>query len=133
MERNGIIGPGSRSEQVSIHVDSSVLSALQDVMESEYPTLLDVFLEDSEQRVAQLRQARCAVAPDLQALSLNAHSFKGSSANMGAFRLSELCRQLEEQSRLGKQEELDRLIEQIDAEYLTVRRLFIAERRLYNS
>ena len=118
---------------MSIHVDSSVLSALQDVMEGEYPTLLDVFLEDSEQRVAQLHAACHSPAPDLQALSLNAHSFKGSSANMGAFKLSELCRQLEDQSRLGKRDELERLIEQIDAEYLTVRRLFIAERRLYNS
>ncbi|MEG5265772.1 Hpt domain-containing protein [Pseudomonas sp. JDS28PS106] len=118
---------------MSIHVDSSVLSALQDVMEGEYPTLLDVFLEDSEQRVAQLHAACHSPAPDLQALSLNAHSFKGSCANMGAFKLSELCRQLEDQSRLGKRDELERLIEQIDAEYLTVRRLFIAERRLYNS
>ena len=41
---------------MSIHLDYSVLNALQEVMEDEYPTLLDVFLKDSEQRVEQLRQ-----------------------------------------------------------------------------
>ncbi|RMO36508.1 hypothetical protein ALQ43_04477 [Pseudomonas savastanoi pv. glycinea] len=33
---------------MSIHLDYSVLNALQEVMEDEYPTLLDVFLKDSE-------------------------------------------------------------------------------------
>lgn len=42
---------------MSIHLDYSVLNALQEVMEDEYPTLLDVFLKDSEQRIAQLRLA----------------------------------------------------------------------------
>ena len=115
-----------------IHVDSAVLSALQDVMEDEYPTLLDVFLKDSEQRVAQLRQGFDSSSPDLQALSLDAHSFKGSSANMGALQLSELCRQLEDQTRRGKRAGLEQLVAQIYSEYLTVRRLFSAERQLYS-
>lgn len=134
MERGGIIGPESwsRSEQVSSHLDSSVLIALQDVMEEEYPTLLDVFLKDSEQRVAQLRQCLNGPAPDLQALSLDAHSFKGSSGNMGALQLSELCRQLEEQARRGQREGLELLVDQISSEYLTVRRLFDAERQLFS-
>ena len=118
---------------MSSHLDSSVLVTLQDVMEDEYPTLLDVFLKDSEQRVAQLRQVLNGPAPDLQALSLDAHSFKGSSGNMGALQLSELCRQLEEQARRGQPEGLNQLIDQIHSEYLTVRRLFDAERQLYSS
>ena len=118
---------------MSIHVDTSVLSALQDVMEDEYPTLLDVFLKDSEQRVTQLRQSIDGPTPDLQALSLDAHSFKGSTANMGALQLSELCRQLEDQTRLGKREGIEQLIAQIHSEYLTVRRLFAAERQLFIS
>ncbi|MDF2642978.1 MAG: hpt protein [Pseudomonas sp.] len=118
---------------MAIHVDTSVLSALQDVMEDEYPTLLDVFLNDSEQRVTQLRQVLDGPAPDLQALSLDAHSFKGSTANMGALQLSELCRQLEDQTRLGKREGIEQLIDQIQSEYVTVRRLFAAERQLFVS
>jgi len=116
---------------VSIHLDYSVLSALQDVMEDEYPTLLDVFLKDSELRLLQLRSAADDRNPDLQALSLTAHSFKGSSSNMGALRLSELCRQLEERARQQESSGLTELIGKIDTEYLTVRRLFNAERQFF--
>ncbi|MBX9764643.1 MAG: Hpt domain-containing protein, partial [Pseudomonadaceae bacterium] len=40
-----------------IHLDSAVLAALQDVMEDEYPVLLDTFLVDSGERLLLLRQA----------------------------------------------------------------------------
>jgi HPt (histidine-containing phosphotransfer) domain-containing protein len=113
-----------------IHLDYSVLSTLQDVMEGEYATLLDVYLRDSEQRIAQLRLRLEAEAPDLQELSLTAHSFKGSSSNMGALRLSELCQQLEERARQGEVAGLEALIGSIASEFATVRRLFDAERLL---
>jgi HPt (histidine-containing phosphotransfer) domain-containing protein len=118
---------------VSIHLDYSVLTALQEVMEDEYPTLLDVFLKDSEQRIAQLRLAVGSRNPDFQELSLNAHSFKGSSSNMGALQLSELCRQLEEQARQQQFAGLAELIGTIDSEYMTIRGLFNSERQLFVS
>ncbi|KPC33293.1 Hpt domain-containing protein [Pseudomonas syringae pv. cilantro] len=118
---------------MSIHLDYSVLNALQEVMEDEYPTLLDVFLKDSEQRLQQLRLAVAACDLDLQELSLNAHSFKGSSSNMGALRLSDLCRELEEQARQQKPSGLAELVGKIDSEYLTVRGLFNAERQFFVS
>lgn len=113
-----------------IHVDYGVLSTLQEVMEGEYGTLLDVYLRDAEQRVAQLRLTLEAEAPDLQELSMTAHSFKGSSSNMGALHLSELCRQLEERARYGEVAGVDGLIASIASEFVTVRRLFDAERQL---
>ena len=51
-----------------IHLDSNVLAALQDVMEDEYPVLLDTFLLDSEERLLGLRQAQQAA--DAQGLRL---------------------------------------------------------------
>nr|WP_165441238.1 MULTISPECIES: Hpt domain-containing protein [Pseudomonas] len=102
-------------------------------MEDEYPTLLDVFLKDSEQRIAQLRLAVGSRNPDFQELSLNAHSFKGSSSNMGALQLSELCRQLEEQARQQQFAGLAELIGTIDSEYMTIRGLFNSERQLFVS
>ncbi|KAA8694771.1 Hpt domain protein [Pseudomonas caricapapayae] len=118
---------------MSIHLDYSVLNALQEVMEDEYPTLLDVFLKDSEQRIAQLLLAVQAASPDFQELSLTAHSFKGSSSNMGALQLSELCRQLEEQARQQRFTGLTELIGKIDSEYMTIRGLFNSERQLFVS
>lgn len=34
-----------------IHLDDAVLASLQDVMEDEYPILLDTFVADSEERL----------------------------------------------------------------------------------
>ncbi|RMQ44832.1 Hpt domain-containing protein [Pseudomonas cichorii] len=116
---------------MSIHLDYSVLSVLQEVMEDEYPTLLDVFIKDSEQRVSQLRRAVDTEMLDLQELSLTAHSFKGSSSNMGALLLSDLCRELEERARQQQRIGLEDLIGRIDSEYLTIRQLFDAERQLF--
>jgi HPt (histidine-containing phosphotransfer) domain-containing protein len=112
-----------------IHLDSAVLAALQDVMEDEYPVLLDTFLVDSEERLLLLRQAQQQT--DAQNLRLAAHSFKGSCSNMGASLLAGLCKQLEE---AGRREQLDLapdLIEQIEREFAIVRILFKSERQRY--
>ncbi|MFJ4145741.1 Hpt domain-containing protein [Pseudomonas sp. NPDC089734] len=116
---------------MSIHLDYNVLNVLQEVMEDEYPTLLEVFLKDSEQRLSQLRRIADSPAPDLQELSLIAHSFKGSSSNMGALLLSDLCRQLEERARRQEPAGIGELIGTLANEYLTVRRLFDAELQLF--
>ena len=77
-----------------IHLDDAVLAALQDVMEDEYPILLDTFVADSEERLRLLHQARAE--GDAQGLRLAAHSFKGSCSNMGAVLLAGLCKELED-------------------------------------
>ncbi len=118
----------------AVHMDYSVLTTLRDVMEDEYLTLLDVFVKDSDLRMTLLRQAllaaRIGSAPlDFVELGLAAHSFKGSSSNMGAVHLSELCRQLEQQARDQVADGLQSLVESIDDEYQVIRRLFDAERQ----
>lgn len=115
----------------AVHLDYSVLTTLQEVMEDEYPTLLDVFIKDSEYRISRMRQLMHAKACDLPELSLMAHSFKGSCGNMGALRLAELCRELEERSRYGESAGLGELLGAIETEYATVRRLFDAERQFF--
>lgn len=112
-----------------IHLDSAVLAALQDVMEDEYPVLLDTFLADSEERLLVLRQAEQAA--DAQSLRLSAHSFKGSCSNMGALMLAGLCKQLEEVGRREQLELVPDLVEQIEREFAIVRILLKSERQRY--
>lgn len=104
------------------HIDHKVLSELQDVMEGEYLTLLGVFLDDSLKRLDQLHAARSA-----EELRMVAHSLKGSSGNMGAQVLSDLCRQLEERVKQPPLLAIEDLINQIDREHYAVRQLFLAE------
>ncbi|TLG91323.1 Hpt domain-containing protein, partial [Pseudomonas edaphica] len=104
---------------LEIHLDPDVLTGLQEVMESEYPKLLDTFLDDSQKRIDALRKSR----GDAKALGRIAHSFKGSSGNLGAVRLAQLCQRLEVES-VELSADLGALVDQIDHEFALVRPLY---------
>ncbi|MCW2267455.1 histidine kinase [Pseudomonas sp. MYb187] len=104
------------------HIDRKVLSDLQEVMDDGYLHLLETFLDDSEKRLSQLHEAKNATE-----LGHAAHSFKGSSSNMGALALAELCRQLEERVKQQPLYGIEDLINQIDREYTLVRQLYSDE------
>lgn len=112
---------------VDLHLDPEVLSGLQEVMEGEYPKLLDTFLDDSQKRVEALRKAR----GDAQALGRIAHSFKGSSGNLGAVRLAQLCQRLEAESVGPGVGDLGALVDQIDREFALVKPLYETERQRF--
>ena len=107
-----------------IHLDRDVLSALQEVMEDEYSTLLDTFLADSKERLSLLRKA-----DDAETLGATAHSFKGSCSNMGAIRLAQLCNELEQRARQTPLEGIEKLVGEIDGEFAIIRPLYEAERQ----
>lgn len=111
------------------HLDANVLLTLQQVMEGEYPQLLDAFLGDSEERL-RLLQAACQRGEG-EALRRAAHSFKGSCSNMGAAQLAEHCQALEEAAQSGQLQRAAGLIEQIEREFAIVRILCRAERQRF--
>ncbi|MGI3748402.1 MAG: Hpt domain-containing protein [Janthinobacterium lividum] len=117
-------------------VDLNVLSTLRDVMEAEYPALLKVFISDSTLRVNDMTLLlrdptfTTSATASLQRLGLMAHSFKGSTGNMGATHLSELCLQLEEQGRgmvAADDAQIRSLVSQIRDEFFVVRAIFERE------
>jgi len=110
-----------------IHLDHNVLSALQEVMEEEYPVLLETFLFDSEERLRVLRRA-----DDAGELVATAHSFKGSSSNMGATRLARLCHELEQRAKQPSLLGIEKLVGEIDGEFAIVRRLCEQERQRFH-
>jgi HPt (histidine-containing phosphotransfer) domain-containing protein len=111
---------------VEVHLDPDVLSGLQEIMEGDYPKLLDTFLDDSQKRVEALRKAR----DDAKALGRIAHSFKGSSGNLGAVRLAQLCQRLEAES-VEAAADLGALVDQIDHEFALVKPLYESERQRF--
>jgi len=107
-----------------IHMDSTVLCALREVMEAGYADLLDTFLADSQEHLARLHNAQ-----DASELARVAHSFKGSSSNMGALRLALLCGELEDSARKRPLSGLAELVGKIDYEFQHVQRLYKLERQ----
>lgn len=110
-------------------LDSNVLATLHEVMEGDYPMLLDAFLNDSEERLRMLHDACDAGQAGL--LGQAAHSFKGSCSNMGAVALADLCRELEELAGGEGLEGAPALIEAIEREFAIARILYRAERQRF--
>lgn len=81
------------------HLDIGALQDLKEIMESEFETLVDTFIADSQSKVEQL--ASVIEQQDSDELRKVAHSLKGSSSNVCAFRLSEFARQLESKGKDG--------------------------------
>lgn len=100
------------------HLDDDVLRELRLVMGEDFAKLLHTFATDSIARIAAIEQATAAA--DAEALRRAAHSFKGSSGNMGAFRLSDLCRQIEEFARDGAPDRCPPLVAELSGEFARV-------------
>lgn len=106
------------------HLDDAVQRNLLEIMEDEYPLLVETFLSDSEERLNSIRAAYSAA--DGSALRHAAHSFKGSCGNMGATLLSGLCKQLEEAARHNDLDAAQGLITKVEREFTIVRTLLQA-------
>jgi HPt (histidine-containing phosphotransfer) domain-containing protein len=79
--------------------------------------ILNVFLSEVPRRIERLKSAfREGNAPDVQRA---AHSLKGSSGNIGADALHEVCRQIDERAKAGELG-IESLVEALDREYLKV-------------
>lgn len=100
------------------HLDYGMLEELKEIMEDEFLELLKIFLSDSEVRVKNLKSAH--LENDHDNVRSLAHSFKGSSSNIGAHALSELCKEVEVLAKDGGALDARRLIDEIDAEFQLV-------------
>ncbi|MEM1436372.1 MAG: Hpt domain-containing protein [Pseudomonadota bacterium] len=84
------------------YIDETTLEVLQEVMEDEFPEVLQAFIVQAEN---DWPAAKIALdAADLEGLSRSAHSLKGSALSLGAGPLSELLETLEHEARAGNQD-----------------------------
>lgn len=88
--------------------------------------LIDVYLEEAPGQLAQLQVA--ADGRDPEAVSREAHSFKSSSANLGAITLATIARQLEVAGRSGDTETLAAGVRQLAATFTQVKTVLEALR-----
>ena len=100
-------------------LDPDVVNSLRQLTPAGEPDvlveILTVFLNEVPKRIAALRAA--AAAGDAPAVQRAAHSLKGSSGNIGARALHDVCRQLDDRARSGEVPRLQSLVDALDVEY----------------
>lgn len=103
-------------------IDFNVLDDLRSLQDEGDPDLVaevvQLFLEDSPQRVVAIRTA--ASAGDASLLGAAAHGLKGSAANVGAVRLRAVCERLEHMGKLGLASDSSPLVAELEVEYARV-------------
>ncbi|EKF73576.1 two-component hybrid sensor and regulator [Alcanivorax hongdengensis A-11-3] len=96
-------------------LDNDIISELRDIMGDDFEMLVLSFQRDGEQRLAALHKA--LKDNDSDVLRRQAHSFKGSSGNLGALQVSRLCMTIEQHAADGDLAPLPALVEQLESAF----------------
>ena len=100
-------------------LDQAVISGLRKLTLPGEPDVLaevlKLFLEEVPPRIARLRNAW--QAGNIQEVHRAAHSLKGSAGNIGARRLFEVCRQLDDISKSGDPASAAPLVDAVGVEF----------------
>lgn len=103
------------------HLDYDTLSTLKQVMEDDFSLLIETFRQDSIERLKTLHEV--VQGNDADQIRRAAHSFKGSSSNIGALQLSALCAGLEKKALAGNLQGLVEDVQVIEQEFHQVQSL----------
>jgi len=88
------------------------------------PKLVELYLEDTPPRIVSLREA--VGRTDVDEIKSIAHAMKGSSANIGALRMSALCAELESQDSSKDESAMDELATEIEREFARAREALLS-------
>jgi HPt (histidine-containing phosphotransfer) domain-containing protein len=83
-----------------LYLDEALFEELRSILDTEFPALINTYVQDSTVRVDDLRDA--FARGDADGVRKSVHSLKGASANLGLVYLAEQCRVLEEAAREGR-------------------------------
>lgn len=103
---------------MSTKIDAAMLRDLKDLLAERFTELVDRFVQDGERRLELLRAA--VPARDFDTIHAEAHGLKGSSRNIGANSLGNLCGNLELRGRERNAEELVTLFAAVEQEFAAV-------------
>lgn len=94
----------AQASEIALIVDIEVIDGLiEDTSAEFFPSLLEVFETESEERLANIQLA--LTEQDAEMLGMEAHSLKGTSATFGAEELRTVAFELEQ---VGKAGDMDR-------------------------
>ncbi len=96
-------------------LNEELLDELRELMGDDLTLLIDTYRKDTQYRLSAIRQA--LELSDLNAVVDAAHSLKGSSANVGAIHMEDLCHQIVKAARNGNQDTVAKLFPELCSEY----------------
>ena len=102
----------------SQHIDSAMLDQLKELLEDRFSELVTRFVDDGSNRMALLKSALPSTNFDV--IYAEAHGLKGSSRNIGAGPLGELCAQLESLGKAQSSEGMEQIFAAIEQEFAVV-------------
>jgi histidine phosphotransfer protein HptB len=99
-------------------LNNVLIEELREIMEDEFPSLLETFLEESARQLVSAQNAWSD--QDLDSLRRYAHSLKGSCANIGAEQLQASCAELESKAKAQEGDAIPSLLETVESQLTQV-------------
>ena len=97
-----------------VHLDYDLVHELASLLEEDFPILVNTFIENSNQLLTKMPLS--LDEGDIKTFIRDVHSLKGSSRNLGAERLANLCLNYEILANHGKIDCIDREFTEIKTE-----------------
>lgn len=102
----------------NVVLDREMIENLRMILGEKFGRLTTTYISDCEQRVTRLHDA--IKSGDFSAIVQESHGLKGSSRNIGANALADLCAQVEEKSKRGESEGLPMLFAGVQKNFAAV-------------
>ena len=123
LERWGSVVAGEReSSSAARHsqvIDLNIIDGLRDMSDKDEPSflaeLIGLFLELSPKLIDDVKQF--AGSAEASSLTQAAHKLKGSSFNLGARHLADICQKIETKGKNGDLSGIEALVEQLEKAY----------------
>lgn len=109
-------------------LDPKTVGYLKSLAEGENPTFVrdfvELFLSHTPSLIQRLQER--VAAGDAEGVEKTAHRLRGSSLNLGAVALGEVCQEIEERGREGQLEQLEPLVEKMLEAFLLAKEELLA-------
>ena len=97
-----------------MHVDTSNLDMLKDIIGDELKDVLNIYMETTPDIILKIQEA--IATQSVSAVQLQAHTLKGSAANIGANQLSMMSAEMEQKAKQSDTDSLPELFSKIETE-----------------
>ena len=88
-------------------IDWSQIKELRAEMEDAFDEVVSLFLEEADDLMARVRQARASERRDPAALAADLHALKGAALNLGLRAFADACGEGERRAQSGDAENID--------------------------